>query len=506
MAQDKVIRVKYDMAFDLKGDDAKAELASISKSLERMADDMTKTLKGFSNAATSQAKSMKKLVASLETQSRTTKKQVEYYRELVNIQEEQATNASKRIIKEKRALGIIAQNKEAKAQAIKEERAQNTRTFKEARQAEDHRHALEMMHLKTEYIEKSKNAKLQVVNRKAETAKAKIDRQEALEARRGLYTSLKKEKDIERQILEINQKAAALDSIKDIDPLKKTKILKTELGVLHKQHKVAIELANEDEYKLRLAKATTAEEKDLLRVQQQQARLNVARLGSQIASKSVNLNQAQTAEDSQGVLGTIKHAMQVAPVYMAVAQGVNALQQSLRAVVEEAIEFDNTMRVLSAVTGENLTKTEALTHSIMDLGEAYGGSLADYAETAKELSRAGIDTDELVEATEVTAQLGLITGDTIQSASNAIISYSQVYQKAGNKMVYTTQQLGDKLAYMANASRLSTQDIGTLSNYALASSKSVGLTVDVVNGLAVAFSNATMHQLLVHRLDDLHQH
>ena len=222
--------------------------------------------------------------------------------------------------------------------------------------------------------------------------------------------------------------------------------------------------------------------------------LEQERLRAQIHKKQVTLQKTlaseQKALDDSSLAGTLKHAAQVAPVYMMVAQGVNLLQQALGATVQAALEYDNTMRVLSAVTGESTTKTKELTEGVMLLGEAYGGTLADYAETAKELSRAGIDTDELVKATEVTAQLGLITGDTIQSASNAIISYSQVFQKAGGKIVYTTQELGDKLAYMANASRLSTEDIGTLSNYALASSKSIGLTIDAVNALAVSFSNA----------------
>jgi len=198
--------------------------------------------------------------------------------------------------------------------------------------------------------------------------------------------------------------------------------------------------------------------------------------------------ELKSTDHSMG--SVFSRALATVPAFYAAYSLLDMIKSGLQAVVNEAILYDSTMRTLSAVTGESLDVTAKLSKEVLELGNVYGGNLNDLAKTSQELARAGIATNELANATKVATQLALITGDSIQTATNAIVSYSQVYAKANGKMIYSTQDLGDKLAYMANASRLSVQDIGTLSNYALASSKSIGLTIDQVNGLAIAFANA----------------
>jgi len=248
---------------------------------------------------------------------------------------------------------------------------------------------------------------------------------------------------------------------------------------------VKLQVRAEDS-RLRVEKGITAEKEKQSRI----PILPPQRVQRVSSTPSGNSAMSLGTDEHTGLLATTKRAMQTIPAFyttFAAMQGVGAL---FSGAIEQAHLFDTTLRMLSAVTGESTAKTKELTHQVMQLGDVYGGDMADIAETVNELSRAGIKLQDVVKSTEITAQLSMITGDTIQSAASAIISYNQVYAKSNDKVMYSVTELGDKLAYMANASRLTTQDIGTLSNYALAAAKSVGLTVDVVGGLSIAFSNA----------------
>jgi len=230
-------------------------------------------------------------------------------------------------------------------------------------------------------------------------------------------------------------------------------------------------------------------EKELLLEKSQQVKMSIdnnwLNARKELAKYHHELKETGSTMDS-----TFTRAFKTVPAFYAAYMIIDGIQTAFTETVKTALIYDNTMRTLSAVTDANLDVTSKLTKEIMNLGNAYGGSLEDLAKTSQELARAGIATEELASATKVATQLALITGDTIQTATNAVVSYSEVYAKSNGKMIYSTQELGDKLAYMANASRLSVQDIGTLSNYALASSKAIGLTIDQVNGLAISFANA----------------
>ena len=150
-----------------------------------------------------------------------------------------------------------------------------------------------------------------------------------------------------------------------------------------------------------------------------------------------------------------------------------------------ALEADLNMRTMAAVLKLNTTEASTLDSQVRKLGETYGGTTGEIEQVALALGRAGVKTKDITDATKIVLAMARLTGDTFEQSASAVISYQQVYGDTKN-----ITELGNKLAYVANASRLSTQDIGTFSNYALAAAKDVGLTEDTVGGLAAAFSNA----------------
>jgi TP901 family phage tail tape measure protein len=172
--------------------------------------------------------------------------------------------------------------------------------------------------------------------------------------------------------------------------------------------------------------------------------------------------------------------------YTSLYAGISQVTQALSEGISYMLEYDQAIHTLSAVLDMSSDSATKLEGRLADLGTQFGGSLKDINETALALGRAGFDKSEVVSATEIIIKMARLTGDTFQSSASALISYMEVYGDS----VPNIEAMGDSLAYVANQSRLSTQDIGTLANYALAAAKSVGFTRNAVDAMAIAFSNA----------------
>jgi len=187
-------------------------------------------------------------------------------------------------------------------------------------------------------------------------------------------------------------------------------------------------------------------------------------------------------DPTKWMVNVAKRAVAYAGLYMGIYQVINALRDGIGMMVE----FDRATRTIAAVFDISAQSAKHLEDRLIGLGKAWGGSIKDINEAALALGRAGISSEKLVNATEVVMKMAKLTGDSIQVSASALITYQQVFGDTGKSL----QEFGDQLAYVANQSRLSTQDIGTYSNYALAAAKASGFTMEAVNAMATAFSNA----------------
>jgi len=196
-----------------------------------------------------------------------------------------------------------------------------------------------------------------------------------------------------------------------------------------------------------------------------------------------NLKQQEREANYNSVMSV--HAAKRAVGYTLLFGAIGAVTTASVAMTKNFLEADLTMRTMGAVLDLNINQAQKLSAEVRNLGGTYGGTLKDIDNVALSLGRAGIATKDIIPATEIVLKMARLTGDTFEQSASAIISFQQVF---GNTT--PIEQLGDKLAYIANVSRLSTQDIGTFANYALAAAQASGLTEDAVGGMAAAFSNA----------------
>jgi TP901 family phage tail tape measure protein len=189
-------------------------------------------------------------------------------------------------------------------------------------------------------------------------------------------------------------------------------------------------------------------------------------------------------------LGNIANrALAYAGLYAGIYQVINTMKKG----IEYSVEFDQAQHTLSAVLDMSANSANRLERNLSKLSVTYGGNLKDINEAALALGRAGIASNNVAEATENVIKMARLTGDTFATSASALITFNEVFGDVKDAVTGTTDTItdfADKLAYAANQSRLSTQDLGTLSNYALAAAKSSGITANAVLAMATAFSNA----------------
>jgi len=216
----------------------------------------------------------------------------------------------------------------------------------------------------------------------------------------------------------------------------------------------------------------------------------------QAAKLSHYKTQVRDTVEKMSALSRMKWLVEVSKrafAYAGIFSGIYATFQAVENATKYAAEINLAFKTLQGVLKTSSVEAKQLEEEFIRLGQVFGGTLEDINKVAYELGRAGIATKDLSKATKLVIQMAMLTGDSYQVASSALITFKENFESSIASM-YKGQDaltiLGNKIAYIANASRMTTQDIGTFANYAVAAAKAAGATVDILGAMAVAFNNA----------------
>lgn len=183
-----------------------------------------------------------------------------------------------------------------------------------------------------------------------------------------------------------------------------------------------------------------------------------------------------------GNIESIRHAAKTTALYGTMAQVLFGLQSALRGVGAEALRFNQSIADIGAILQLQSGDARYLAGRVTDLAVKYGTAVEDIQTATTTLGRAGVsNVDDLSIAMEGLVALSVITGDSMADGANAMASMISVFND-------DTQMLVDNMAAIANATRLGLQDFTTISNYALVSAKSLGLTSEAYLALAGSMS------------------
>ena len=227
-----------------------------------------------------------------------------------------------------------------------------------------------------------------------------------------------------------------------------------------------------------------------------------ARLKEQEALDRMNKREA----DYNNVMSI--HSAKRALGYTALFAGIGLVTTGFAKAIETIVVYDKALYQFQAVLDVTPAKAKVLEESLQLLSEKYGQNLTALNEVTLALGRAGIAYGDLAGGVKVVTQLAILTGDTIEASSGAVATFLQLFSKDDmGRAIYNVNELGAKMAYMANSSKLSIADINTFINYAGAMTVSTGMTVDAMGALATAFSAsgkaATSVGTNVRRLNEL---
>jgi TP901 family phage tail tape measure protein len=204
--------------------------------------------------------------------------------------------------------------------------------------------------------------------------------------------------------------------------------------------------------------------------------------------------------------------------YGAISQTLYGIQAAFAAVGKEILRFDQSIADSQAILQYSRVEATKLAFTIDELSIAYGTSADDITKAALALGRAGVGAGdsvgrvrELTDAMELLTAMSIVTGDSISDGANAMSSLISVYGDeaiaATEKYATKTQELGNNMAAVANATRLGIADFTTISNYALTSAEAIGLTSKEFFTLSGALSkvglNASTIGTNIRRLDKL---
>ena len=239
-------------------------------------------------------------------------------------------------------------------------------------------------------------------------------------------------------------------------------------------------------------KLASEQEKHIKYIANLKRKLDEAEYSRQVAllKKKKEDEQKAFSHSAKGDLSneygtTLGHKAVTTSQYMAIGAAIYGVTTALKEVTAMSIEYDNALFQNMAVLQLNRQESASLLDSNYDVAISYGVVVEELNKATITLGRAGIAYSNLAEATRVTAQLAKITGDSLDKASEVVSTFTIAYTLASDQV----HILGNELAYAANASRLSIEDLGTMSNYAIAGAKTLGLTKEAVLALATSFSN-----------------
>jgi ribosomal protein S17E len=210
-------------------------------------------------------------------------------------------------------------------------------------------------------------------------------------------------------------------------------------------------------------------------------------------------SQAKNAQDkmARGISGvmssetgtTFGHKFLTTAQYATAGTSIFAIAGAMRSVVRESMLFDDAIYNNMAVLNANRVEAENVAKSNRGLAISYGGVISEIDELSLTLGRAGVALENIESATRAGVELATITGDSFGDSAKVLSSFITNFVKVGDATSITVDKLSDKLIYMANASKMTVEDLGTFANYGLQTAKNLGLTINTVGALATSLSN-----------------
>ncbi|WP_343241649.1 phage tail tape measure protein, partial [Methanoculleus sp. UBA312] len=155
-------------------------------------------------------------------------------------------------------------------------------------------------------------------------------------------------------------------------------------------------------------------------------------------------------------------------------------------MLKTAVDFDDSMRQVAAVTGATGDQFDRLRQQAIDLGASTAWSASESAEAMRYLGMAGLSTNEILEATP--QMLSLASAGAMELGVAADISTNVL--SGFNLEVSDLAHVSDVLAQAASSSNTSVEQLGHAMAYVGPVASSAGLSIEETTAAIQVMSNS----------------
>jgi TP901 family phage tail tape measure protein len=155
-------------------------------------------------------------------------------------------------------------------------------------------------------------------------------------------------------------------------------------------------------------------------------------------------------------------------------------------MVKTAVDFDDSMRKVQAVTGATGDQFDRLRQQAIDLGASTAWSASESAAAMQYLGMAGLDTNEILEATP--QMLSLASAGAMELGTAADIATNVL--SGFNLKVSDLAHVSDVLAQAASSSNTSVEQLGHAMAYVGPVASSAGLSIEETTAAIQVMSNS----------------
>ncbi|WP_026975570.1 phage tail tape measure protein, partial [Alicyclobacillus contaminans] len=300
------------------------------------------------------------------------------------------------------------------------------------------------------------NRQLQIAKSEFEAASASLGDFGSITDRLNVKTeSLTKQIDLQRQKVDLLQRAVAQSAAEKGEDSKQTDLLTIKLN------KAQAQLA--------------AMQNELTRTTQE------------LSGNAESMKAAAAEADSiGGLFSRLGSTIKTALVFTGVYTGIDAIGSAFKSVITTGMDFESEMSKVRALAGGTQADFERLRAAAVQLGAQSVFSASQVAEGMQNLAAAGFSTNQILAAMPGVLNAAAASGEDFASVSDIMVSTMSAFGMQASSMSH----IADVLAASANASAVSIGDIGQTLQYAAPVAKAAGVSLEQLAADIAVMGNA----------------
>jgi TP901 family phage tail tape measure protein len=171
--------------------------------------------------------------------------------------------------------------------------------------------------------------------------------------------------------------------------------------------------------------------------------------------------------------------------------GLNDMISGIKRLIKEAFEFykslDRALTDITIVSNLSRSQVQALTSDFIDLSRQTGMAIDDIAQASVIFFQQGLNTKEVMQMTEVTAQFAKVAGSTVEKAADQLTAAINGFQVGVEGAI----DVADKLNAVAARSAASIDEIATAMSKAASQANQAGLSMDKFYAILATMEEVT---------------